>query len=71
MANGRMRLTLDQKIEKKEALVIELESKLTAERKELADLRKAKDEKDLMEFIKASKEDPAVLLKRLKGNEKK
>lgn len=71
MANTRGRFTLEQKIEKKSALVLELEGKLAAERKELADLKKAKDERDLMEFIKASKEDPGVLLNRLKGNEKK
>lgn len=65
--NGRMKLTLEQKIEKKSALVLELEGKLATERKELADLKKAKDERDLMEFIKASKEDPGVLLNRLKG----
>lgn len=71
MANTRGRFTLEQKIEKKSTLVLELEGKLAAERKELADLKKAKDERDLMEFIKASKEDPGVLLNRLKGNEKK
>lgn len=68
MANGRMRFTLEEKIEKKSALVIELEGKLKTAKSELADLKKTKDERDLMEYIRSSKEDPSVLLGRLKGN---
>ena len=62
MANGRMRFTLEEKIEKKSALVIELEGKLKTAKSELADLKKTKDERDLMEYIRSSKEDPSVLL---------
>ena len=68
MANGRMRFTLEEKIEKKSALVLELEGKLKTAKSELADLKKTKDERDLMEYIRSSKEDPSVLLGRLKGN---
>lgn len=64
----RGRFTLEEKIEKKSALVIELEGKLKTAKSELADLKKTKDERDLMEYIKSSKEDPSVLLGRLKGN---
>ena len=71
MANTRMRLTLEQKIEKKDKLILELKSKLEVEEKEREDLLKAKDERDLMEYIQAHKEEAGVLLNRLKGNEKK
>ena len=42
--------------------------KLKTAKSELADLKKTKDERDLMEYIRSSKEDPSVLLGRLKGN---
>lgn len=64
----RGRITLEEKIEKKSALVIELEGKLKTAKSELDDLKKTKDERDLMEYIRSSKEDPSVLLGRLKGN---
>ena len=60
--------TLEEKIEKKSALVIKLEGELKTAKSELADLKKTKDERDLMEYIRSSKEDPSVLLGRLKGN---
>lgn len=64
----RGRFTLEEKIEKKSVLVIELEGKLKTAKSELTDLKKTKDERDLMEYIRSSKEDPSVLLGRLKGN---